>query len=1486
MESSIAKLLRETYVEGVIHTHVSMIKPKGKYLMSREHIEYLWQIYCNMMKNDDNSGKFGIAETPQHYYPVLGDIDIKIEEKNLSKDIKDKLLKFNGKIDDHLYTEKHVKQIIELFQSVLRQILDECNDSHLICCLLEKKIYSIEKNGIKYYKNGMHIHFPNIFLSKTDQETHLIPRIIQGIKELEIFDDLGVEDPLKVFDAGIGGKPWLLYGCRKENSEPYLLTKIYDSELNEIDLEEAFKYYQIYDMKEQLININGRVKEFLPRILSIIPYARKINELKNGLESFSKERQNLKIKNVKKENLKTTVDENLRIAEKLLPMLAQYRAEEYNEWITIGWILYNISEGCQEGLDLWVDFSSKDETNFDENECITQWDKMIKKDYTIGTLKFYAKTDNPDLYREFVKEQGSKHIKASLEGSHYDIAKLLYTEYGTEFVCASVAGKTWYQFTGHYWEEIEEGVFLRDRISSDIVEKYGKLGGDYFAKVACADSDSTDEKNFQLRLKQIQTLVRQLKSTPFKRNVMTEAADIFYNKNFKIKLDTNPYLFGFRNGVYDLKLNIFRSGRPEDYISNHSPIDYINFSNSDKKVQDVNDFLLKVFPDTSVRKYFLDQASDIFVGGNHQKVVHFWTGEGDNGKSVTQSIFEKMLGTLAIKFSTTLITGKKTQIGAAGPELARAGGGVRFAVLEEPDADEEINIGMLKSLSGNDSYWARDLFEKGKTTREIQPLFKLIFICVDGDTKISLSNGVSFSIKNLDNNKQKLLSWDSKTNGFLNTSQHAFFNKGERECLRLTLLDGRTIICTPNHKLLTNNDEWIEAKDININTELKMGIDNVDCDDVFEDYNYILDCGIMKFNLSVLNDKLLAMAFSRLFGYMLTDGSLNTMLYIGHQIDCQIILDDIELLTNKRPKITKCNNLFKIEVPIELNKAFEYCCKKQIGGRVNNPMVLPSFIFDYECPLFIIREFIAAMFGGDGILPTFNRNNFSNIQLMSSKIEKYVDSLWDIYTKLSKVLFDRFEIETKIYKQEYYNIFANEHENTNDFDIKKFHIYININKKNSMLNFCNKIGIRYCCHKSYRIMALKSCLNYKNMIIKQNTEIIRRSKELYTKYKRQNKPPLIGQYVKNTNELIKIFDSTQKAQHATNINHSNIFYACERNSSSGGFSWKFIYQENEILDEPGCKNIKEAREKAILEYSKNNKLYNEYLITYSQLRRYLSDNIAYKIPSINLKKYLDETNLYQFCNQNKGKKYHHYSVSRDRNTLPSYNMRVFSINKIDKTQVYDINIDEPYSNFIANGIVTHNCNGMPAMKYSDQATWNRIRVIPFETTFIRPGQPCPSTLEEQLLEKKFPMDTEFGKKIPGLIPAFAWVLLEHRISILGKERFIPDKVKQATLLYRKQTDIYRQFIEERIIEDDKYIKIDELYDDFKEWFRKGNPGNAIPAKNNVKEYFIKLWNEPEKGVRWFGYRIRTIDDDIKDGSAIELNENDLVSYNENDGVPL
>ena len=713
MNPSVEDILRVHYVDDAIHTHVSMVQPRGKFQFDRQKLEIFWDIYCRRLIQDKNP-ILGIAEKPQYYLPVLADIDLKIKD--------DGAVEFG----DHLYSPEQAIQVIEVYQSVLRNIVDQCTDNHLICVLLEKPIYYITTGEVVHAKNGFHLHFPNLFLNKADQEVHLIPRVQEIIEDLKIFDNLGISN---VIDRACCKVPWLMYQSRKsEDMDPYTVSKVFDSVGAELSLEDAFKSYRLYDNNEKPIKLEGRVQEYLPRILSIIPYGRMTNEVKQGLPLPVNEKISDKKSKSRDAYTDQSVGDALKISAKLLPMMAPFRSESYTEWMTVGWVLYNIGGGCSQALDQWLDFSRVAEDKFEESVCIYEWDRMIKKDLTLGTLHYYASVDSPDLYKKWKDTKSEELIVESLEGSHNDIAKILYSEYGNEFVCASIANKTWYQFRDHRWEEIEEGIFLRTKISDHIAAKYTAICQDINNKVMTAP-DKAEAAMHSTRLKQVHKLIANLKCAPFKSNIMKEAMEVFYDRRFKEKLDQDPYLIGFKNGVYDLKACIHRPGRPEDFISKCVPIDYTEFDESDEEVQNVIEFLQKVFPDSSIRTYFLDTYSDVFVGGNTQKKVYLWTGEGDNAKSITQSFFEKMLGELAIKFNTQYFTGKKASSGSANPELARAAPPVRHATMEEPDADEQLNIGELKKLSGGDSYWARDLFEKGKSTREVFPMFMITFIC-------------------------------------------------------------------------------------------------------------------------------------------------------------------------------------------------------------------------------------------------------------------------------------------------------------------------------------------------------------------------------------------------------------------------------------------------------------------------------------------------------------------------------------------------------------------------------------------------------------------------------------------------------------------------------------------------------------------------------------------------------------------------------------
>jgi P4 family phage/plasmid primase-like protien len=728
MEDKYKKILKSYYINNEIqdskYTHVSLIQPRGRYFVKNDQ-DHFWKLYCDIV-HDTRNPILGLAECINKkenkddvYLPILVDIDIKI-----------KIEECKSSLENKLYKNESVHKVVKIYQNILKNIIYGIDDEqYFSCVVLEKNPYKVNKNGVEYVKNGFHLHFPYIFLSIVNHETHLIPRVKEELKKSNIFNYLGIVDSSETFDNGYCRAPWLMYGSRKsEDMDPYTFSKIIDIEGNEIyDLEEGLRGYKIYQ-NYNLIETKGKMKYLLPKILSIYVDNREVFEIKKDVVPYKTILNREKHQNEMKMEISENVDILLEDCRELLSMLKPYRCSDRNEWINIGWVLYNVGNGSEKAFDIWCEFSARD-VSFEKSVCIYEWSKMSIRGYSIGTLRWMAKHDNITEYKKFQHKKADEYIQESVSGSHNDIAKVMYEFYGEEFVCSSIQNKKWWYYSDGHWKEIDSGIYLRERISIDMSKIYTELGSKIWTKMDNPSLDKEINMIYKKKFDKLSKMRCNVKSAPFKDSVMKECREVFYKSDFETLLNKDPMLIGFKNGVYDLKNNKFRKAKPEDYISKRLQINYREFNDTDNDVLDICNFLEKIFPDAELRKYFLEIASDVFVGGNKDKSVYFWTGDGDNGKSVTQTLFERMLGPLAIKFSTTLITGKKTSIGCANPELARSGEGVRWATMEEPDGDEHINVGILKALTGNDSFFARDLFEKGKSTKEITPYFKLVFIC-------------------------------------------------------------------------------------------------------------------------------------------------------------------------------------------------------------------------------------------------------------------------------------------------------------------------------------------------------------------------------------------------------------------------------------------------------------------------------------------------------------------------------------------------------------------------------------------------------------------------------------------------------------------------------------------------------------------------------------------------------------------------------------
>lgn len=708
--------------------YTSLIYPKQRFSFKRDHQNEFIQNYCNEIYNGNKN--LGITELPLTKMPIVIDIDLNIPVSNLYERTK-------------LYNMNNVIKTVSIVQTILKQISPKIDYESLTCILLEKPGYINKQNTT--FKNGFHLHFPNFTIEKYVYQKVLYPAILSEMKKQDCYSDIFNYDGRsinyvyeKIFDPACFRNPWLMYGSRKEDgTHSYEITAIINAEQIVINEKDDIKKY----MKTvsscwpdgKPVHYVKSVEYYYPIILSIHSTYKEPNEiaakflcdvsLVNTHELYKKNYINDCNRDSK------LIKKDIEVAKALLPLLKQDRLDTYAEWCQIGWLLYNISGGSEEGYNLWINFSQRSD-KFDKEQCEKFWLSATDKGLTIGSLCYYAQLDSPKEYLKWKKSHIIEKINIKTEifkyTSHHDIAKILYDIYRSKYVCASITNKVWYEFNNHKWERIECGSSLRAKITKDIEDIMITLEKN--VQESLQREREISEKNPELEegKKMIKMIRQNIKNAPFKNNVMVEAAELFYNKDFQKKLDANPHLIGYKKGVIDLKNNICRECCPDDYISMQMNIECKEFNIDDPEVQDVYKFLEQIFPDYTIRQFILDTYCDVFVGGNPNKYVMFWSGEGNNGKSITEGFFEKMLGDYAIKLPTSLLIGKRTQSSMAAPELVRSGNGVRWALLQEPDQQDVINIGILKELSGNDTIYARGLYKEGC---EIKPMFKLVLVC-------------------------------------------------------------------------------------------------------------------------------------------------------------------------------------------------------------------------------------------------------------------------------------------------------------------------------------------------------------------------------------------------------------------------------------------------------------------------------------------------------------------------------------------------------------------------------------------------------------------------------------------------------------------------------------------------------------------------------------------------------------------------------------
>ena len=203
--------------------------------------------------------------------------------------------------------------------------------------------------------------------------------------------------------------------------------------------------------------------------------------------------------------------------------------------------------------------------------------------------------------------------------------------------------------------------------------------------------------------------------------------------------------------------------------------------------------------------------------------------------------------------------------------------------------------------------------------------------------------------------------------------------QGERECISLVLQDGRTLTCTPDHKILCADGRWVRADELALGeSRIVVGLE-APLDEQGEDENgYVLHVGNMMFTMDTPYERQRTLAFARLLGHLLGDGSISLLgqgrMHVGQAMDREAVLDDVELLTGNRPAATRYDERkWTIVLPKPFTDAIGTLPGVRTGRRIQQVPTLPAFVLDENCPVAVVREFLAGTFGADGHAPTLHR---------------------------------------------------------------------------------------------------------------------------------------------------------------------------------------------------------------------------------------------------------------------------------------------------------------------------------------------------------------------------------------------------------------------------------------------------------------------------------------------------------------------------------
>ncbi|MFA5158802.1 MAG: phage/plasmid primase, P4 family [Patescibacteria group bacterium] len=277
----------------------------------------------------------------------------------------------------------------------------------------------------------------------------------------------------------------------------------------------------------------------------------------------------------------------------------------------------------------------------------------------------------------------------------------------------------WFEWTGHRWQrdKMNRSMAAVEKVAEVYLEEYKKISGQIVEKTKAGESESEIEK-LSKKQKAILERVRQLRGDNRRTACLKFAHTI--DKPLAItgdEFDQKPTLFPFANGVLDMETGKFKEGRPGDYLSLGSPVEWKGIDEPcplwEKTLREIYN-CDREGDDQSLIKFMQRLLGYAASGKVSEKVFPVFYGKtGWNGRSLLIERVKYVMGDLAAPIPSELLLSQRFAKSSSGPSpdimILK---GKRMVFASEIDEGQRFSIAKIKWITGKNELTARNPNDK------------------------------------------------------------------------------------------------------------------------------------------------------------------------------------------------------------------------------------------------------------------------------------------------------------------------------------------------------------------------------------------------------------------------------------------------------------------------------------------------------------------------------------------------------------------------------------------------------------------------------------------------------------------------------------------------------------------------------------------------------------------------------------------------------